>query len=362
MKHFYLILLFITSIAFAQIPSNYYDSATGSGYTLKTQLHNIINGHTDNGYGGLYTTYETSDRDSYYEMNGTVLDMYSEKPSGTDSYEYTYEIEMPNDDRDPGSGGTIEGEYYNREHIIPQSIFSSATPMRSDAHFVVPSDKFVNAQRGSFPFGVVDTPNWTSTNGSKRGNNLNSGYSAGYTDTVFEPISEFKGDIARMFFYFVTRYEDNVASWSYTMFNGTSDQVFDLTFFNILYQWHIDDPVSTREIDRNDAIYLRQNNRNPFIDHPEYVASIWSNLLSTNENDFLKNVSIYPNPIKDNDLNIKTRTPLHIEIYNVLGKLILTSKVDAYNKTVNVSSLKQGVYLIKLNSEQGSITKKLIKQ
>lgn len=362
MKHIYLILLFVTSIGFAQIPNNYYDTATGSGYALKTQLHNIIKGHTDNGYGGLYTTYETSDIDSYFEMNGTVLDIYSEQPSGLDSYEYTYEIEVPNDDRDPGSGGTSEGEYYNREHIVPQSIFSKATPMKSDAHFVVPSDKFVNNQRGSFPFGVVDSPNWTSSNGSKRGNNLNSGYSAGYSGVVFEPINEFKGDIARMIFYFATRYEDNVASWSYIMFNGTSDQVFDLTFFNILYQWHIDDPVSTREIDRNNAIFVRQNNRNPFIDHPEYVASIWGSVLSTNTNDFFNNVSIYPNPLKDDYLNVKTKTSLNIEIYNVLGKSVLKGKVNSYKKTINVSSLTKGVYLVKLSSKNGSTTKKLVKQ
>lgn len=169
----------------------------------------------DNGYGGVYTIYETSDRDFYFENHGTILDMYSENPTGLDSYEYTYEIESPNDDRDSGLGGTSEGKFYNREHIIPQSVFNSDTPMRSDAHFVVPSDKYVNAQRGSLPFGIVDTANYTSSNGSKRGNNLNSGYSAGYTNTVFEPIDECKGDIARMFFYFATRYEDNISSFKF---------------------------------------------------------------------------------------------------------------------------------------------------
>ena len=274
MKPFYFLLfLLIKSISFGQIPLGYYDSATGSGYTLKSQLKSIIDDindgltteylSVDNGYGGLYDTYTSSDIDSYYGNNGTVLDMYSENPSGIDAYEYTYEIETP-DDRDPGSGGTSEGEYYNREHIIPQSVFNSNYPMRSDAHFVVPSDKYVNGQRESFPFGKVQTANYTSSNGSKRGNNLNSGYSAGYTGVVFEPIDEFKGDIARMHFYFATRYEDGIVSYnSYEMFNGSSNQVFNTTFFNILYQWHIQDPVSQREQDRNDAIFIAQKNRNP---------------------------------------------------------------------------------------------------
>lgn len=372
MKHnYFLFFLFITSISLGQIPLGYYDSATGSGYTLKSQLKAIIDDvndgliteylSVDNGYGGLYDTYTTSDIDSYYENNGTVMDMYSENPNGIDAYEYTYKIETP-DDRDPGSGGTSEGEYYNREHIIPQSVFNSNYPMRSDAHFVVPSDKYVNAQRGNLPFGKVQTVNYTSSNGSKRGNNLNSGYSTGYTGVVFEPIDEFKGDIARMYFYFATRYEDGIASYnSYDMFNGSSNQVFNTTFFNILYQWHIQDPVSQREVDRNNALFDAQDNRNPFIDHPEYVQNIWGSLLSNKEfvnSDF----KMFPNPVSGNYLNIKTNQALNIGVYDVLGKLIITTKVDSNNSKIDISQLKKGLYLIKLSSEEGSITKKLIKQ
>ena len=88
-KNYFLLLLMFTAIGFAQIPSGYYSTATGTGYTLKTQLYNIIKGHTDNGYAGLYTTYQTSDVDNFYENDGTILDMYSENPSGTDPYTYT---------------------------------------------------------------------------------------------------------------------------------------------------------------------------------------------------------------------------------------------------------------------------------
>jgi len=360
MKNIHLLFLLFTSLGFSQIPAGYYDTATGTEYTLKTQLYNIINGHTDNGYSGLYVTYTSSDRDIYFENNGTILDMYSEKPSGIDSYEYTYEIENP-DDRDPGSGGAVEGQYYNREHIVPQGIFNSASPMGNDAHFVVPSDKFVNAQRGNFPFGVVDSPNWTSTNGSKRGNNLNSGYSAGYSGTVFEPINEFKGDIARMYFYFATRYENVISGYSYTMFDGSSDHAFEDTFLNILYQWHTDDPVSQREIDRNNAIYVRQNNRNPYIDHPEYVLSIWNTTLSTS--DFNRNsISMYPNPVKTNTVHFKTTKDLEVIVYDVLGKQILTQKITSSKNTVNVANLNKGIYIVRLISEYGEVTKKLIKQ
>jgi endonuclease I len=261
----FLFLLFFTA-AIAQVPSGYYSTATGTSYTLKTQLYNIIKGQIDNGYGGLYTTYQTSDVDNFYENDGSVLDMYSEKPNGTDPYNYS-----TGSTQRCGNYST-EGDCYNREHIIPQSTFGSASPMVSDAHFITPTDGKVNGQRSNYPHGTVATATWTSLNGSK----LGSSSVSGYTGTVFEPIDEFKGDIARMYFYFATRYETTVSSYSYPMFNGTSNQVFTTSFLNMLLAWNALDPVNQREIARNDAIYATQNNRNPYIDHPEYVQRVWN--------------------------------------------------------------------------------------
>ena len=263
--------LLFSLFSYAQIPAGYYNTATGTGYTLKTQLYNIIKGHTDNGYGGLYTTYQTSDRDYYYENDGTILDMYSENPTGIDPYTY--------------SAGTTqrcgnyssEGDCYNREHIIPQSIFNSSSPMVSDAHFITPTDGKVNGMRSNYPHGTVASASWTSKNGSKLGSSGVSGYSG----TVFEPIDEFKGDIARMYLYFATRYENTVSGYGYDMFNSTSDQVFTSEFLSILLTWNALDPVSPREIARNNAIYAQQNNRNPYIDHPEYVQKVWNPTADT---------------------------------------------------------------------------------
>jgi chitodextrinase/endonuclease I len=266
-----LLLGIVSSSLFAQIPAGYYNTATGTGYILKTQLYNIIKGQTDNGYAGLWVTYQTSDRDYFYENDGTVLDMYSENPAGADSYNFTIGT---------GQCGTysVEGDCYNREHIVPQSIFNQASPMVADAHFITPTDGKVNGMRSNYPHGMVGTATYTSQNGSKLGSASNSGYAAGYTGIVFEPINEFKGDIARMYFYFATRYENVITTWgiSYAMFNGTTNQVFTPTFLSILLAWNALDPVSPSEIARNNAIYARQNNRNPFIDHPEYVNLIWS--------------------------------------------------------------------------------------
>ncbi|OBX22009.1 putative secreted protein (Por secretion system target) [Gelidibacter algens] len=274
MKQLYVILL--SSIVFsgyAQVPANYYNSASGlEGYALKTELHAIIStGYVQKSYGDLYGGYQTTDVDSYYEMDGSVLDVYSEKPAGADSYTY----EHVSGDR-CGSYSS-EADCYNREHIIPQSVFNEALPMVSDIHQVIPTDGFVNNKRSNFPFGIVNSPTWTSTNGSKVGSNSSSGYSG----DAFEPIDEFKGDIARSVLYFAVRYEGQVGSWSFPMFNGTNDRVFTEWALNILLDWHAADPVSQREIDRNNAAYNYQNNANPFISHPEYANMIWSQTADT---------------------------------------------------------------------------------
>lgn len=273
-KSYSFLLLMFCTIGIAQIPANYYNNATGTGYTLKTQLYNIIKGHTDKGYAGLWTTYSTSDRDNQYENDNSIIDVYSENPTGVDPYKFLYSTNQC---------GTysVEGDCYNREHMIPQSVFNASAPMVSDAHFITPTDGKVNGMRSNYPHGMVNAPTYTSQNGGKLGPNTNSGIAAGYSGTVFEPINEFKGDIARMYFYFATRYENTVSGYPYAMFDGSSNKVFTTAFLNILLAWNAQDPVSAREIARNNAIFARQNNRNPYIDHPEYVQRIWNPTADT---------------------------------------------------------------------------------
>ncbi|MDR4892971.1 MULTISPECIES: endonuclease [unclassified Chryseobacterium] len=254
-------------LAHAQAPAGYYNSANGlSGAALKTELSSIIsNGHMDKGYSGLWTAYKTTDIDKDYENDGTILDIYSERPSGIDPYNYT-----------PGSDqcGTYstEGNCYNREHIVPQSLFNQASPMVADIHFIRATDGKVNGMRSNYPFGKVGSTSFTSQNGSKLGTSASSGYSG----TVFEPIDEFKGDVARMIFYFVTRYQNKLSTFSSGNMLGSSTfpglQTWEL---NVLLAWHNQDPVSQAEIKRNNASYTFQGNRNPFIDNPNYVNLIW---------------------------------------------------------------------------------------
>ncbi|NVK53014.1 MAG: endonuclease [Flavobacteriaceae bacterium] len=358
-KKIHYILLFLPFALIAQIPSGYYSTATGSGYTLKTQLKSIITtGHTDKGYAALYNAYVKTDNDSFYENDNTVLDMYSENPTGADAYNYNHNT------RNCGNYNS-ENDCYNREHIFPQGFFNSALPMRSDIHHVFPTDGYVNGRRSNYPFGEVSNATWTSQNGSKLGPNTFNNYSG----TVFEPIDEFKGDIARALLYFATRYEDEVTSNTWdnhtdanNPLNGTNNQVYENWYIKLLYKWHTDDPVSQREIVRNDEAYKFQGNRNPFIDHPEYVAQIWDSVLSTKAYDLKNIISIYPTVVTDNYLTINNKSSIvlnKLSIFSMSGKEIQT--IYQPKNKINLSKLGSGLYIIKLISKQGVNLQKFIK-
>ncbi|ESP91952.1 endonuclease [Pseudoalteromonas luteoviolacea] len=255
-----------------QDPTGYYATAAGlTGLALKSELHAIIKNHNNQGYGALWSFIDQHERDRYFEQDNSVLDRYSEKPSGADTINFVAVS---------GQCGSYraEGDCYNREHSFPKSWFGGKVePMNSDVHHIVASDGFVNAKRNSFPFGEVGSASYTSSNGSK----LGSASGINYNGTVFEPIDAFKGDFARIYFYMATRYENVIAGWhnksSYgsDVLNGTSGLVFEPWVIAMLKRWHQQDPVDAIERARNQAAYEYQGNRNPFVDHPEFVEQIW---------------------------------------------------------------------------------------
>src|SRR5690606_14382822 len=140
-KNYTILTLLFALISVAQIPTGYYNHATGTGYTLKNNLKQIINDnpegfaneyiHQPHPYDDFDTFTATYDLDNYYENDGTILDIYSENPSGADPYNYT-----PVADECGNYSG--EGQCYNKEHTIPQSIFSQNEPMRGDAFHLYP--------------------------------------------------------------------------------------------------------------------------------------------------------------------------------------------------------------------------------
>ena len=261
MKQLFLIFTLAIASVWAQIPTGYYNNASGlTGEPLHQALHDIIDGHTVLSYTSLWTHYQTTDA----KPNGKVWDMYSDIPDGTPPYEFTFVSDQC------GNYGA-EGDCYNREHSWPKSWFNDMAPMNTDIFHVVPSDGYVNGQRGNYPYGEVSNPTWISDNGCKKGPNSYPGYSG----TVFEPIDAYKGDFARIYFYMSTRYLGEDGSWPGSdMANGAQLEPWAL---DMMMEWHAEDPVSQKEIHRNDANYGIQNNRNPFVDHPNYVNLIWNN-------------------------------------------------------------------------------------
>jgi endonuclease I len=278
---------FTTTNGSTGIPPGYYSSATGlSCAPLKTTLSTIINnGVTPKTYGDLWTQYLISDIKAREVGTGSanvIWDIYSDRPTGADPYNFTPGPVASGGQQDNGGAVGSEGILYNREHSFPLSWFNgnTGTPGPStDYHHIFPTDKLVNATRSNFLYGETTSPTFTSLNGGKFGP---SSFLLSNAVTVFEPINAYKGDVARAFLYMLVMYQSSMSAWdgnatdaSTYALDGTTWPSVTLTYFNIMSKWHQDDPVSQKEIDRNNAGYTFQGNRNPFVDHPEYVASIW---------------------------------------------------------------------------------------
>ena len=258
-KLFTFLLLSLSLSVFSQPSKGYYDTATGKNTTdLRTAIQAIItNGQSVTTYDGLWTAYKSTDENS----SGKIWDMYSNCTFNLGAQQcgiYSNECDC-----------------YNREHTSPQSWFASASPMVSDLFNVYPTDGKVNGERNNYPYGEVGTTTYTSANGSKLGT---SGF-AGYTGIVFEPVDEYKGDIARTYFYMATRYAGLCESWSAgaEVVYSSADLGFTPYAMNLFLKWSREDPVSAKEILRNNAVYGIQNNRNPFIDNPGLEEYIWGN-------------------------------------------------------------------------------------
>ncbi len=253
----YIPLLFGPSLH-GQPPPGYYDQAAGlTGTALLEAFNDIISGHTVLPNNALWAAFELTDS----KDDGSVWDMYSDDPASTPAYTYQFVTDQC---------GTYdsEGDCFNREHSFPQSWYGSLTPMSTDLFHLYPTDAWVNQQRGNWPYGKVTSPDWTSINGSKRGPCA----WPGCTGTVFEPIDAYKGDLARSYFYMLTRYLPQLDQWTSPMMaSGELSEWAE----SLLLSWHTIDPVSPKEIERNNTVFALQHNRNPYIDQPELVYAIW---------------------------------------------------------------------------------------
>jgi len=354
-----LLVLLLIPAAFADPPAGYYDSAAGlTGSPLQEALHNIIDNHNSVSYAYLWIAFFTTD-DRYGDK---VWDMYSDIPGGTPSYEYTL-------GDDQGGSASGEGEGYNREHSWPKSWYGDASPMNTDLFHIVPTDIYVNNRRDNHPYGEVNNPTWTSTNGSRLGPCSYPGYSG----TVFEPIDGYKGDFARNYFYMATRYLNEDGGWPGSPM--ASGAVLTAWAEAMLIEWHNADPVSTKELDRNDAVYAIQNNRNPFIDHPEYVLMVYDPYSVEGSESQIYSptmIQITPNPFTTSTaigFILPEASNVSISVFDVTGKLVDTlienqqlpsgyHEVTWNGRTDSGVSAASGIYFCRLITSRNTVITK----
>ncbi len=245
--------------------------ATDSNDNLRKALCTIISdGYTTIGYSSLPNSVYAASSDPSDFYNGsskTMEDIYSSYPYNSSQ---------------GGSSANTCGTGWNKEHTVPQSWFGKASPMVSDAHHVFPTDIRMNSCRSNYPYGENNASKYCSSYGY---GHLGTSTFSGYTGQVFDPGSKedcggncYRGDLARVYFYMATRYRttnftNGTGGTSFTYTNG----VADLTDYmkNLMLKWHREDPVSEKELKRNNAIYAHQKNRNPFVDYPCLVEYIW---------------------------------------------------------------------------------------
>jgi endonuclease I len=316
------------------IPASYYSTVnTQSGAALKTVLYTKILGHTDIPYGSgttctncVWGAYQTTD----VQPNGKVWDIYSTRFDQASPYEYTMRTNQC-------GSYSIEGDCYNREHSFPKSWFNDATPMHDDLFHLIASDGKVNGMRNNYPYGNVTSATYTSLYGGKLGTGTTN---SGYSGTVFEPIDEYKGDFARGYFYMATRYENVIASWlsntgANDVLDGTSYPAFDSWQLNLLRDWNNLDPVNDKEMKRNNAIYALQNNRNPFIDSPQFVQRIWGGVYPSEPNISASGLSITNNSNTSVTLNWKSGNGNRRIVLMKAASAVNGFPVDSFNYVGN---------------------------
>lgn len=288
------------------IPPGYYDAAAGLNCgPLKTALRNIIT------TGQIALNYSTIDNvempvvdtiRSDDALRSIIWDVYSNNNAGPEPFEFN-SSQNPSGGFCGGTTGGTEGVCWNKEHTFPRSWFklsgaSYQQPTEADLFVVRATDSKLNGNRGNIPYSTTGAPTYQfPTAGAFPGYPMPpnpvldkigpSNYAGVTAASAFEPSNAVKGDLARGYFYILTRYQNELSNW--VSLNGaTSISVvadgttnaglypsFKLSYLKMMYAWNNLDPVDAKEINRNNLVYSQQNNRNPYIDHPEYVMAVW---------------------------------------------------------------------------------------
>ena len=332
------------------IPQDYYQEANGkSSEQLKEALYQIISNHT-------VFPYTSSSTDTW-----DILQLSDQDPQNHDNMILVYTGRSQDKGYRDGSGNYSQYENgngtqnnsWNREHVWPKShgFPDEDDNAYTDVHNLKPSDRSVNSSRGTKDYDY--------------GGSQHSEATDCLTDSdSWEPSDSVKGDIARILFYMVVRYDPgydhNNNSFDLELVDyttpGNNDPI--LGKLSSLIQWHFDDPVDDFEINRNEVIFGFQQNRNPFIDHPnlvnflwgENIGQSWNENLSVNNFNLDEDLIIFPNP--SNGILNFTNTIQNgkIEIISLTGQKILEKNVANMNSfRLDIDS---GVYLLKISNNK----------
>lgn len=312
------VLAFIT---FAQMPEYYSDNLDGKkSKELKNTLHQLLKEHVRIPYGSSYGATWTVFRKSDVRPDGSIWDMYS------------------NTKRNFPNGNTGSNHEMNIEHSAPKSWWGEGTNSYNfsydasfDLHHLVPSDASANMAKSNYILGEVEDAVFN--NGVSK---VGTAYIGSQSTTAFEPADEYKGDFARMYFYVVTCYQDyGWASSGTKMFQNNAYPTLTDYAKDLLLKWHRKDPVSQKEIDRNNAVYSFQFNRNPYIDYPDLVEYIWGNEVGQ---EFYLNDTPHLLNYKSDDVidlpDMKIGMPGHVTIHlqgkNINSGVSLNTNKDVF--------------------------------
>lgn len=355
-------LIALMLLAVICLSADYYDAVTGlSGIALKNGLHTIIHStHTHSySYGDLEDQMKITDQDPNNSNN--VIEIYTGWSVPKSNY----------------GGGTTD---WNKEHTWSKSHgnFGESIPAGTDLHHMRPCDATVNSFKGNRDFDNCTTTYTDNTPPS------------GYTGATgckstgsnsFEPRDADKGDVARMLFYMAVRYDGVDTSYNLELVDYVNSSPNSQPLYgklSVLLAWHMADPPDAWEALRNNRIQNLQGNRNPFVDHPEYVSSIWGG-GSAAEDDILLSIpalqisAAYPNPFVDGlSISVQTKkaAPLTTTVYNMKGQKIYTTtnalpagenKLQWSGVDVNGKQVPAGVYFIRVESGEDKAIKRVIR-
>jgi endonuclease I len=237
-----------------------------TGNNLKLELYNKIKGHVSTSYNGLNATMAITDRN------------WDLSPDPNDSNPYMVLIYASYNDTNPKKYSTRSNDVWDKEHIWAKSHgnFGNTPPAGSDMHHLRASDKSNNHSRGNLDFGKANSVKSTINDydGKPSGK---TGTQTGKSGTVYEPLPQYRGDVARAMFYMATRYHNDTQTQLTLVDNTTSSSTGAGKFgiLSTLLEWHLQDPVDEFEFRRNGLVQGYQNNRNPYIDFPSLAHDVF---------------------------------------------------------------------------------------